>query len=43
MSCEVVARYVAFSEAVLNIRSQRWGLIYKNNVAKGKAGKAITL
>lgn len=39
----MVAIYVAFSETVLNIRSQRRGFIYKNTVAKGKAGKAITL
>lgn len=39
----MVAMYVAFNEAVLNIRSQRRGFMYKNTVAKGKAGKAITL
>lgn len=39
----MVARSVAFSEAVLNIKSQRCGFIYKNIVSKGKAEKATTL
>lgn len=39
----MVARSVASSEVVLNIRSQRCGFIYKNIVSKGKAKNATPL
>lgn len=36
VSCKMVVRSVAFSEALLNIRSQGCGFMYKNRFVKDK-------